>query len=304
MTQIPAGAVPVCYRHPSRETYVRCTRCDRPICPECMKEASVGHQCPECVAEGRRTQRQALTAFGGSLSGQGSYVTISLIVINVIVMLLAVASTQGTATLGGQGIAGLLGGVSPLHYWGAVLGQATYGDGGQLHGIAVGEYYRLATAMFLHFGLLHLGSNMWVLWVVGRRLEAALGPARFLALYLVAGIGGNVAAYVFAPPTALTAGASTALFGLFGALFFVLRKLGLSVSTLLPLIAINLVITFAVPQVSIAGHLGGLATGAVIGAGLAYAPRNARTAVQVTVLAATTLLLVALALVRTAALTT
>src|SRR4029077_16533033 len=95
MTQVPPPSpysapqpvVPVCYRHPRRETYVRCTRCNRPICPECMNEASVGHQCPECVAEGRRTQRAARTAFGGTIAGAQGYVTKTLIAINVLVQL-------------------------------------------------------------------------------------------------------------------------------------------------------------------------------------------------------------------------
>jgi membrane associated rhomboid family serine protease len=300
MTLPPTGAVPVCYRHPSRETYVRCTRCDRPICPDCMNEASVGHQCPECVAAGRRTQRPARTAFGGTQRGQRGTVTISLIAINTAVMLIALATAQRGAqqALGGQGFGGLIGGVTPLHLWGSVLGEAEYG--GQVHGIAVGEYYRLFTAMFLHFGLLHLVMNMWALWVLGRNLEAALGPARFIALYLVSGIGGNVAAYLFGNPAAPTAGASTALFGLFAALFFVLRKLGLSTSSVIPVLVINLFITFSIPNISIAGHLGGLVTGAIVGAGLAYAPRNGRTQVQIGVIVGTLLLLGMATFARTA----
>src|SRR4029453_5728618 len=88
----PVGAVPVCYRHPGKETYVRCTRCDRPICPDCMNEASVGHQCPECVAEGRRTQRPARPAFGGSVAGRAGVATRTLIGINVAVMIISVAT--------------------------------------------------------------------------------------------------------------------------------------------------------------------------------------------------------------------
>ena len=268
-----------------------------------MHEASVGHQCPECVAEGRRTQRSARTAFGGTQRGQRGTATISLIVINVLVMLIALATAQRGAgqAIGGQGFGGLVGGITPLHLWGSVLGEAQYG--GQVHGIAVGEYYRLFTAMFLHFGLLHLVMNMWALWVLGRNLEAALGPARFLALYLVAGIGGNVAAYLFGNPAAPTAGASTALFGLFAALFFLLRRLGLSTSSVIPVLAINLIITFAIPNISIAGHLGGLVTGAIVGAGLAYAPRNGRTQVQVGVILGTLLLLGMATVARTVLLT-
>src|SRR3954452_16322143 len=139
--------------------------------------------------------------------------------------------------------------------------------------------------MFIHYGLIHLLVNMWALWVLGRPLEAALGPSRFLALYLVSGLGGNVAAYLFSPH-ALAAGASTALFGLFAAYAIVVRRLGGSLASVLPILAINLFITFAVPGISIPGHLGGLLTGAMLAAGLVYAPRNAyRTQVQVAAIA-------------------
>src|SRR5437764_10220228 len=114
MTQSPleSSAPPVCYRHPSRETYVRCTRCNRPICPDCMREASVGHQCPECVAEGRRTQRAPRTPFGAtSGAGQAGYATITLIGVNVVLLIASALSTKsGTGALYGGGLGGLLGG--------------------------------------------------------------------------------------------------------------------------------------------------------------------------------------------------
>src|ERR1044072_7930441 len=90
MSEAPSTA-PVCYRHPSKETYIKCTRCDRPICPDCMNEASVGHQCPECVAEGRRTQRSARTAFGGSVAGRSGSVTKVLIGLNLVAAVIGVA---------------------------------------------------------------------------------------------------------------------------------------------------------------------------------------------------------------------
>ena len=130
-----------------------------------------------------------------------------------------------------------------------------------------GEYYRLFTSMFLHYGLLHLVLNMWVLWVLGRPLEAALGPVRFLALYLVAGLGGSVAVYLLASPYSLTAGASGAIFGLFAALIVVMRKMRCSIAGIVPVLVFNLVITFTVPGISIAGHLGGLVIGAIVAAG-------------------------------------
>ena len=290
---------PVCYRHPSRETYIRCTRCDRPICPECMREASVGHQCPECVAEGRRTQRPARTVFGGGAAGRAGYVTKAIIAVNVLLMLLSIALDQGgDAAAGGRGFGGLLGGSTPLTNWGSVLGLALFPDF-TVHGIADGEYYRLITAMFLHYGLIHLLMNMWALWVLGRSLEATLGPVRFLALYLVAGLGGNVAAYVFTAPNSQTAGASTAVFGLFAALFIIMRRLGRDTSSVIPILVINLVFTFAVPGISIAGHLGGLAFGAIAALIMAYAPGSRRSLIQGAGTAFVVFGLIAVTLVRT-----
>ena len=142
-----------------------------------------------------------------------------------------------------------------------------------LGGIAEGQWYRLVTAMFLHYGVLHLLLNMWALWVLGRSLEANLGRVRFAALYLIAGLGGNVAAYLFSSPRAATVGASTAVFGLFAALIIIERKLGRDISRIIPILVINLVFTLAVPGISIPGHLGGLVVGALMALVLAYAPR-------------------------------
>ncbi|MGC4831342.1 rhomboid family intramembrane serine protease [Micromonospora arida] len=295
---------PVCYRHPGRETYVRCTRCDRSICPDCMRDASVGHQCPECVDEGRRSVRPARTAFGGGTAGRHGYVTKALIALNVLLLLASIASARGgDAAVGGSGFGGLMGGSTPLTEWGAVLGRAYLSDF-TLGGIAEGQWYRLVTAMFLHYGVLHLLLNMWALWVLGRSLEANLGRVRFAALYLIAGLGGNVAAYLFSSPRAATVGASTAVFGLFAALIIIERKLGRDISRIIPILVINLVFTLAVPGISIPGHLGGLVVGALMALVLAYAPRSRRTLVQVTGGALILLILLALVLFRTAALLT
>jgi membrane associated rhomboid family serine protease len=160
-------------------------------------------------------------------------------------------------------------------------------------GIDDGAVYRLLTSMFIHYGVLHLLLNMWALWMLGRSLEAALGPLRYVGLYLLAGLGGSVAGYVFSPD-AIGAGASGAIFGLFAALFVVLKRLRRDTSSVIPVILINLVLTFTVPNISIAGHLGGLVVGGLVALGLVYAPRTARTAVQVATIAGTTLLLAAI----------
>jgi membrane associated rhomboid family serine protease len=269
-----------------------------------MNSAAVGHQCPECVAEGRRTQRTARTAFGGSQTGQQGYVTKGLIAVNVLMLIIsALSSRSANALAGGSNMGGLIGGNTPLMDRLGVIGKVRVGGTDlnpiyHAYGVADGEYYRLFTAMFMHFGILHLLLNMYALWVLGRALEQMLGPARFLGLYLVAGIGGNVAAYVF-QPTALSAGASTAIFGLFAALFLALRKMGLNASAVLPVIIINLVFTLLVPGISIAGHVGGLITGAAAGAGVVYAPRANRTVIQVAVLVGAVVILGGISLWQT-----
>ncbi|RKN46215.1 rhomboid family intramembrane serine protease [Micromonospora endolithica] len=302
MSESPPTTTPVCYRHPGRETYVRCTRCDRPICPDCMRDASVGFQCPECVEEGRRSVRPARTAFGGGAAGRRGLVTKALIAINVLVMLASIASDRnGDAVVGGTGFGGLLGGSTPLTDWGAVLGAAIFPDG-TIGGIAEGQWYRLVTAMFLHYGVLHLLLNMWALWVLGRSLEAQLGPLRFGALYLLSGLGGNVAAYVFTEQNRPTAGASTAVFGLFAALIIIERRMGRDISQIIPILVINLIFTFTVPGISVPGHLGGLVVGGLMALVLAYAPRSRRTLVQAAGGAVLLVALLGIALVRTAVL--
>ncbi|GHJ11150.1 rhomboid family intramembrane serine protease [Micromonospora humidisoli] len=292
---------PVCYRHSDRETYLRCSRCDRPICPDCMRDAPVGHQCPECVNEGRRSVRPARTAFGGGAAGRRGLVTRTLIALNVLVMIVSVLSDRGGDSLiGGSGFGGLLGGGTPLTQWGSVLSYASYVPFGEAHGVASGEWYRLVTAMFLHYGVVHLLLNMWALWVLGRELEALLGPLRFLGLYLMAGLGGNVAAYLFSSPNTASAGASTAIFGLFAAVFVLMRRLGRDTSAILPILVINLIFTFTVPGISIPGHVGGLIVGALMALVLAYAPRMRRSVFQAVGAGVILLALLGLVIVRTA----
>jgi len=269
-----------------------------------MREASVGHQCPECVAEGRRTQRPVRTAFGGTAIGARGYVTKTLIGLNVLVAIAAFLSARNS---GGGGQSVLFGGETLLHYWGAMLTDSSaYRNGNSVAiatGVDHGAYYRLFTAMFLHYGLIHLGMNMWALWVAGRYVEAALGPVRFTALYLMAGLGGNVCVYLFAAPHTLSAGASGAIFGLFGALIVLFRRMRLSLSGILPVVALNLIITFSVPGISWQAHIGGLVVGVLLAVAMAYAPAKSRVAIQA---GATVLFLVVLAVLtvyRTSTLT-
>ncbi|MGZ5363560.1 MAG: rhomboid family intramembrane serine protease [Mycobacterium sp.] len=242
---------PTCYRHPDRATYVRCTRCNRYICPECMRDAAVGHQCAECVGEGAKTVRQARTQFGG-MPVNTPVVTYVLIGINVVMFALQMLA---------PGLERELVLISPA--------------------VADGELYRLLTSAFLHYGPMHIVFNMWALYVIGPPLEIALGRLRFSSLYLMSALGGSVVVYLLSALGGQTAGASGAVFGLFGATFVVGRRLNMDTRWVIGLVAINLVITFVVPNISWQGHLGGLVTGAAIAAAYAYAPRKNRTAIQI-----------------------
>ncbi|SHN46807.1 rhomboid family intramembrane serine protease [Cryptosporangium aurantiacum] len=268
-------ATPVCYRHPDRSTYVSCVRCDRPICPDCMQPASVGFQCPECVREGRKTTTQARTVFGGGLSGEQGTVTRTLVIINVAawVLTLVAAVLTGEVGLRQLGRFVIFGGITGVTEWGAAVPAYSCGFAGEVcGGIASGEFWRLLTADFLHYGLIHLAFNMYALWILGRECERLLGRGRFLALYLFAGVGGSVAVYLFSPLNEASAGASASIFGLLGAMFFFLRRLRADPRGLVFLIVLNFSLGFVVANISIWGHIGGFVVGAAVGALMAYLP--------------------------------
>ncbi|MCP4225386.1 MAG: rhomboid family intramembrane serine protease, partial [Actinomycetia bacterium] len=138
-----------------------------------------------------------------------------------------------------------------------------------------GEWYRVFTSAFLHDGLMHLGFNMWALWLLGGQLERVFKPSRYALLYLASLIGGSFGALLLDPTTAAV-GASGAVFGVFGATAVIQRSVGLSVwaSGLGPILGINLLLTFLVPQISIGGHLGGLLVGAGVGSVYVAAVRS------------------------------
>ncbi len=295
-----AAPAPVCYRHAGRETYVSCTRCERPICPDCMKPAAVGFQCPECIREGNKSVRAARTAFGGSLDGAQGLVTKILMGLNVGIFVLTVLTAglngvdNAMRALTGQG------GSSVLYEWFSMIPLAL-NRSMDVVGVADGEYWRLVTAGFLHYGLIHLLLNMWALSLLGGDVERLVGRWRFLAVYLLSGLGGSVAVYLFDAQNVALAGASGSVFGLLGALFFFFRKLNQDPRGLLLLIALNFGLGLFISNISWLGHLGGLIVGALTGLVLAYAPKGPqRTAIQVTGLVAVGVVLVVLVLVRTA----
>ncbi len=257
-----------------------------------MRSASVGQQCVECVGEGARSTRQARTTFGGRPTA-GAVVTWTLVAINVAVFLV---------TWVRPGI------VNDLE----MLGYAAYTQGGPMHGVAAGEWYRLITSAFLApatglsggLGLWDILFNMWALIFVGPSLEGLLGRARFLTVYLLSAVGGGVMYYFIAPPNDPAVGASGAIFGLFGAWFVVSRRLRLDTRGIVMLIAINLALSFFLHSViAWQDHIGGLLTGALLTAAYAYAPRKNRTAVQVAATVVVVVLIVVAVMARTSQLT-
>ncbi|MFC4564091.1 rhomboid family intramembrane serine protease [Nocardiopsis mangrovi] len=238
-----AKAVPTCFRHPDRETYVRCNRCERPICPDCMRDAPVGHQCVQCVAEGQKSVRRPRTVFGGRVADR-PYVTWVLL------------GLIGLGFLAQQAVPDV---TLQFQMWGV--------------GVINGQWYRLLTAAFLHGGIVHLAFNGFALWVVGRQLEEWLGHGRYLALWVLGALGGSVLTLLVTPMQP-SVGASGAIFGLFAAVFVVGRRLRTDTRYILGLLVVNLLITFVVPQISWTAHVGGLLTGFALTAAYAYLPRG------------------------------
>ena len=232
-----------CYRHPDRETMVTCSECGRPICTECMYFAPVGIRCPDHSGQAQGAQRVTQTVRRAGVEGTGAMVTKILIAVNVAVYLLELAA-------GGQ-VNG--------------TGNRIYTDG-VLYGpfVADGDWWRLLTAAFLHYGPLHLAANMFALYLFGGAVEQVLGRWRYLLLYLVSGLAGSAGALLWSPDSA-TVGASGAIFGVLGAALVLERQrtyvLG---GGAMGIILLNLAFTFAFSGViSVGGHLGGLAGGAL-----------------------------------------
>ncbi|MFD7652500.1 rhomboid family intramembrane serine protease [Actinosynnema sp. NPDC059797] len=279
----PIGVPPgpqVCARHPDRATGLRCTRCDRPACPECLREASVGYQCVDCVNEGSRTVRAPRTFAGAEVTGRKLVVTPVLIAVNVLMYLLTAWQAGSLAANSGARLFG------DLVMW--TPGVAVYD-----------EWWRLVTSGFLHYGPAHLGPNMIALYVLGRDLEPAFGRLRYTAVYLVSLLGGGVAVYLFGAINTLVAGASGAVYGLMGAMLVAVLRLRLNAGPALGVIGLNVVLSFTLPGISLLGHLGGLVVGAAVAAGLVYAPRQNRNTYQLVAVAGAVLLLVVLTAVRT-----
>lgn len=232
-----------CVRHPHVVTGRHCTRCDRPACNDCLTPATIGSHCADCVRASRPAPRDRVQFWN---AGQHVLATKTLIAINLIVYLWTIA------------------GPSVFQYGGLTENQFDIVLSQSL--VDNGDWYRLISAGFLHFGLLHLGMNMFVLWQLGQMLEPALGRTRFTLIYFASLLGGSAGALLLSPD-ALTGGASGAVFGLMGAAVVILHRRGVNVmrTGLGTTLILNLVITFALPGVSIGGHLGGVLIGGLIG---------------------------------------
>jgi membrane associated rhomboid family serine protease len=244
--------VETCYRHPNRETGVRCSNCERPICPDCMTSTPVGMRCPECA-------RQKVKVSGIGSASDEPVLTYILIGICVAAF---VGEVAGGASATGSGFGG-----SRLFEEGALSGPA----------VADGDYWRVVSAGFLHAGFFHLLFNMFSLWILGSLLEPAIGQLRFALIFFVSLLAGSFGALVV-DPNSLTVGASGGIFGLMGAAVIVMRNRGINPmeSGLGLWIGLNLLITFTVSGISIGGHIGGLIGGTLAALVLFEAPSMLR----------------------------
>ncbi|SNR28081.1 Membrane associated serine protease, rhomboid family [Haloechinothrix alba] len=268
--QADARAPRTCWWHPDRRTGLRCARCERPACPDCLREATVGYQCVDCVAAARK-QHQAQRAryrksgFGyrtiaGARVPSRPLVTYTLIALNVVVFVITAAQAQDVMR-NFQSEVMNLGVLVPLV-------------------AATGEWWRVITSGFLHIGLLHLAVNMFALWILGKELERVLGTARYLVLYLLSLLGGSVAVFAFSSPNTPVAGASGAVYGVLGGILIAVLRLRLNLTPIIAIIVLNLAISIGVKQISLFGHLGGLVVGVLVCAAMVYAPSRHRTGWQ------------------------
>ena len=256
--------MPVCYRHPDKETWIRCQRCEKPICPDCMRDASVGFQCPDCVKEGARSTRQGKAVYGGKrLTGNPMATTFALIAANL-VGFFAIRS-------GGGRVLDAL----------ALLPQSSTRGFQEVEGVSGGAYWQVLTSAFSHENVLHLGFNMLALYFLGPMLEQVLGRLRFLAVYFVSAFTASAAVMLLSNPNSQTLGASGSIFGLMGALVVVAFKVKADLRQILFWLGLNLVFTFYnTGSISWQGHLGGLIGGALTAAIIVYAPRKRREVIQ------------------------
>jgi membrane associated rhomboid family serine protease len=253
-----ASGTPVCFRHPDRETYLRCSRCERSICTDCMVAASVGFHCPECVRDGNKTVRQARTVAGGRHHSRQGVATGSLIA--VCIVMFGLQKVVGQAFTDRMDLQAMASQISSLPYSHHI-------------GVAYGDWYRLVSSMFVHANLAHLAMNMLSLWWIGVPVESRLGRSRYLLTYFTCGVAGSAASYASLQAYGSSLGASGAIFGLLGVLAVLAYRERLNMQPVITVILLNLIFSFTQPNISWEAHVGGLVAGLVLGVALAYAPR-------------------------------
>jgi membrane associated rhomboid family serine protease len=273
----------VCAFHPDRSTAMHCTRCGRPACPECLTPASVGFHCRACVAEGQANQRQARTVTGGRLADR-PVVTFSLIAVNVVIFLITALQAHSGVDMSG----------SSLFRRGVLSPQL----------VASGEWWRLASSGFLHLSVIHIALNMLSLYFLGVGLERMLGPWRFLAVYLLAMLGGAAAVMLLTDSASASAGASGAIFGLMGGLVVVFKRFRYDMRQLVFVLAINLYLSFQLSGISWQDHLGGLFVGAAVTAAMVYPKASNRRKIELAAGIGVLVLVVAVVLFRDSQITT
>ena len=245
----PMPTVEVCYRHPNVSTRVHCTRCGRPICPDCMVQAPVGFQCPECVERARRQFR-----VGPVAAARGLSVT-RVLLVAIVAMYVVELVAAGPGFLLSQ------------------PSQSTLLDLGALQPLftADGQFWRLFSAMFLHASLFHLLFNAYALYLFGSAIESNLGRTNMALVYFVSGFVASATSYAFLDPRGLSVGASGAIFGIFGAFiaYNYRRRHLASASANLRwagiLLLLNAVLALGYRAIDWRAHLGGLVAGLVAG---------------------------------------
>jgi membrane associated rhomboid family serine protease len=242
----------------------------------------------DCVSEGQKSIRPARTVGGARARTSGAKALVvvpALIAVNVLVFVATVIQAQGFDSLR-----------SGLFLDGMLVPAV----------VANGEWWRLITSGFLHygsyggFGPVHLIFNMFALWVIGRDLEVALGRARFLAVYGLSLLGGSTAVMLFGDDFGSVAGASGAVYGLFGGIAVVVFRAKLNPAPVLTLLGINIFLSVALPGISLLGHLGGLVVGVAASAAMVYAPRKRLLQVQIGACVALVVVMIALIAIQLA----
>ncbi|WEK61510.1 MAG: rhomboid family intramembrane serine protease [Candidatus Microbacterium colombiense] len=270
-----------CYRHPDRQSFVLCQRCMRTICPECQTQAAVGVICPECMQEQRKNRTPAQKRAERRWGNRGSVAAVRSGRPIVTYVLLAVTSFIGLVQL----IPGLDGPIKQaLWFYAPYLYPNLFA--------LPFEPWRLMTALFVHGGFVHLALNMLALWMLGQSLEPMLGRARYLALYLISGLGGSVMVALIAPGNP-TVGASGAIFGLMAGLLIIGRHIGANVTGILVILGINFAFGFFAGGISWQAHLGGAIVGALIAFIYTRTRRREQRTWQIVLLSATVVLLLA-----------